>query len=319
MFGLFRRKKVKGVRPLTMNDYIGQERAKLLLNIAMTGAKRRCEPLEHVVIYGPPGLGKTTLAQIIANEMGVKLISGIGTTLQSQTDLLSMFDNVYEGDVVFIDEIHRLPIRIEELLYTAMEDNYINVGNNKITLPKFTLIGATTKVGDLSEPLRDRFGHQLRLDYYSNEELGTVMKRTANILGMQINDDAIKILAGSARGTPRIANTFVKRAIDIAQAANETIINETVALATLKLLGIDGMGLNDMDRRILRVLVEDYNCTPVGINTIATCVGENAKTIQEVYEPYLITKKLVLPTSRGRVATELAKEYVKGGLFNDNI
>jgi len=285
MFGLFKRRQKKQIRPMTLQDFIGQENAKLVLDIAMKGAKEKRTNLEHVVIYGPPGLGKTTLANIIATEMRCKLHTSIGTTLQKQKDIVDLFEDVFEGDIVFIDEIHRIPIKLEELLYTAMEDGYIDLGNRRMNIPSFTLIGATTRLGDLSEPLRDRFGIQLRLELYSQEELISIAHRTANVLNVAITSDGALILASRARGTPRILNNFIKRAVDMMHATGKNVIDETVALATLEMLEIDELGLDRMDRKILEVMINDYNCKPVGLNTLAVSVGECAKTIQEVYEP----------------------------------
>jgi Holliday junction DNA helicase RuvB len=315
MFGLFkhRQKNVKKqIRPITLQDFIGQENTKLILGVALNGAKQRGSRLEHIIIYGPPGLGKTTLANIIATEMKSKLHMSIGTSIQTSTDVVDLFEDVFEGDIVFIDEIHRIPIKLEELLYTAMEDGYIDLGNERMNIPSFTLIGATTRLGDLSKPLRDRFGIQLRLELYSQDELVQIALRTASVLGITLTYDGALILASRARGTPRILNSFIKRAMDVAHASGQAGIDETVALATLEMLEIDELGLDRMDRKILDVLVNDYNGKPVGINTIAASVGEEAKTLQEVYEPYLIASKLIQPTSRGRVATQKAINYIRG-------
>lgn len=311
MFGLFKRKQKKQIRPISLQDFIGQENTKLILNVALNGAKRRCSKLEHIIIYGPPGLGKTTLANIIATEMKSKLHTSIGTFIQKTTDIVDLFEDVFEGDIIFIDEIHRIPARLEELLYTAMEDGYIDVGNERIYLPKFTLIGATTRLGDLSKPLRDRFGIQLRLEYYSQEELVSIAYRTASVLNVTITRDGALTLASRSRGTPRILNNFIKRAVDMMYATGKNTIDKTVALATLEMLEIDELGLDRMDRKILDVLVNDYNCKPVGLNTLASSVGECAKTIREVYEPYLLAKKLIQPTSRGRIATQKAIDYMR--------
>lgn len=313
MFSIFRRKpKKKHIRPTELQDFTGQDNAKMILGVAINGAKQRRTNLDHTVIYGPPGLGKTTLAGIITSEMRSTLHTGIGTTLQTQASIIDLFEDVYKGDIVFIDEIHRIPIRIEELLYTAMEDGYIDVGKLRIDIPKFTLIGATTKLGDLSAPMRDRFGIQVRLEPYDVQDLSTIAKRTASVLGTNITDEGVMALASRSRGTPRILNSFIRRAVDVALAAGMDTIDGIVAYATLDMLEIDELGLDRMDRNILGVMVIDYNCKPVGINTLATSVGENAKTIQEVYEPYLIASGLILPTSRGRVVTEKAIKFVRG-------
>lgn len=314
MFGLFKRRQKnvkKQIRPITLQDFIGQENTKLILGVALNGAKQRGAKLEHIIIYGPPGLGKTTLANIIAIEMGGELHTSIGTALQKQTDIVDLFEDIFEGDIIFIDEIHRIPIKLEELLYTAMEDGYIDLSDERIHIPKFTLIGATTRLGDLSKPLRDRFGIQLRLEYYSQEELVSIAYRTASVLNVAITSDGALTLASRSRGTPRILNNFIRRAVDMMHATGKDTIDETVALATLKMLEIDELGLDRIDRKILDVIVNNYNCKPVGLNTLAVSVGECAKTIQEVYEPYLIASKLIQPTSRGRIATQRAIDYMR--------
>ncbi len=311
MFGLFKRRQKKQIRPTTLQDFIGQERTKLVLDVAIKGAKVRRTNLEHVIIYGPPGLGKTTLANIIATEMKGKLHASVGTSIQKSTNIVDLFEDVLEGDIVFIDEIHRIPIKLEELLYTAMEDCYIDLGNERTYIPKFTLIGATTRLGDLSKPLRDRFGIQLRLEYYSQEELVSIAYRTASVLNVAITSDGAWALASRSRGTPRILNNFIKRAIDMMYATGKDTIDETVALATLEMLEIDSFGLDRIDRKILDVMINDYNHRPVGLNTLAVSVGEEAKTIQEVYEPYLIASKLIQPTSRGRVVTQKAINHIR--------
>lgn len=314
MFGLFKRRQrnvKKQIRPITLQDFIGQENAKLILGVALDGAKQRGSRLEHIILYGPPGLGKTTLANIIATEVKGTLHTSIGTSLQKQTDIVDLFEGIIEGDIIFIDEIHRIPVKLEELLYTAMEDGYINLGNVRMDIPSFTLIGATTRLGDLSKPLRDRFGIQLRLELYSQDELVQIALRTASVLGITMTYDGAVVLASRARGTPRVLNSFIRRAMDVAHASGQADIDETVALATLEMLEIDELGLGRMDRKILDILVNDYNGKPVGINTLAVSVGEEAKTIQEVYEPYLIASKLIQPTNRGRVATQKAINYMR--------
>ncbi len=312
MFGLFKRRQKKQIRPITLQDFIGQENTKLILGVALDGAKQRGSKLEHIIIYGPPGLGKTTLANIIATEMRGKLHTSIGTALQKQSDIVDLFEDVFEGDIIFIDEIHRIPVKLEELLYTAMEDGYIDLGNRRMSIPSFTLIGATTRLSDLSKPLRDRFGIQLRLELYNQDELIQIALRTAAVLGITMTYDGAVVLASRARGTPRILNSFIRRAADMMHATGKDTIDETVALATLEMLEIDELGLDRMDRKILDILVNDYNGKPVGINTLAASIGEEAKTIQEVYEPYLIASKLIQPTSRGRVATQKAINYIRG-------
>ena len=303
MFGLFKRRQKKQIRPITLQDFIGQESAKLMLDVAMKGAKERRTNLEHVVIYGPPGLGKTTLANIIATEMRGKLHTSIGTSIQKSIDIIDLFEDVFEGDIIFIDEIHRIPVKLE--------DSYIDLGDGRMDIPSFTLIGATTRLGNLSKPLRDRFGIQLRLELYSQEELISIAYRTASVLSVAITSEGALTLASRSRGTPRILNSFIRRAVDMMHATSKDIIDETVALATLEMLEIDEFGLDRMDRKILDILVNDYNGNPVGINTLAVSVGEEAKTIQEVYEPYLIASKLIQPTSRGRVATQKAINHIR--------
>ena len=311
MFGLFKRRQKKQIRPITLQDFIGQENVKLILGVALNGAKQRGSKLEHTIIYGPPGLGKTTLANIIATEMRSNLRTSIGTSLQKQADIVELFEDIFEGDIIFIDEIHRIPVKLEELLYTAMEDGYIDLGNRRMNVPSFTLIGATTRLSDLSKPLRDRFGIQLRLELYSQDELVQIALRTASMLGVTLTYDGALVLASRARGTPRILNSFIRRAVDMMHATGKDTIDETVALATLEMLEVDELGLDRMDRKILDVLVNDYNGKPVGINTIAASVGEEAKTLQEVYEPYLIASKLIQPTSRGRVVTQKAINHMR--------
>ena len=314
MFGLLKRRQKnvkKQIRPITLQDFIGQENTKLILSVALNSAKQRGSKLEHIIIYGPPGLGKTTLASIIASEVKATLHTSIGNTLQKQTDIVDLFEDIFEGDIIFIDEIHRIPAKLEELLYTAMEDGYIDLGDGRMDIPSFTLIGATTRLGNLSKPLRDRFGIQLRLELYSQDELVRIALRTASVLGITLTYDGALVLASRARGTPRILNSFIRRAMDVAYASGQSDINETVALATLEMLEIDELGLDRMDRKILDILVNDYNGNPVGINTLAVSVGEEAKTIQEVYEPYLIASKLIKPTDRGRIATQRAINYMR--------
>ena len=311
MFGLFKRRQKKQIRPLTLQDFIGQERTKLVLGVAMKGAKERRTNLEHVIIYGPPGLGKTTLANIIATEMRSKLHTSIGTSIQKSTDVIDLFEDVLEGDIVFIDEIHRIPVKLEELLYTAMEDGYIDLGNERMNIPGFTLIGATTRLGDLSEPLRDRFGIQLRLELYSQNEMVQIALRTASVLDVTLSHSGASVLASRARGTPRILNSFIRRAMDVMHASGKSEIDEAIALATLDMLEIDELGLDRMDRKILGIMYNDYGGKPVGLNTLAVSVGENIKTLQDVYEPYLITSKLILPTPRGRVLTQKAIKHIK--------
>ena len=314
MFGLFKRRQKnikKQIRPITLQDFIGQENAKLILGVALDGAKQRGSRLEHIILYGPPGLGKTTLANIIATEVKGTLHTSIGTALQKQSDIVDLFEDIIDGDIIFIDEIHRIPVKLEELLYTAMEDGYIDLGNERMNIPGFTLIGATTRLGDLSEPLRDRFGIQLRLELYSQNEMVQIALRTASVLDVTLSHSGASVLASRARGTPRILNSFIRRAMDVMHASGKSEIDEAIALATLDMLEIDELGLDRMDRKILGIMYNDYGGKPVGLNTLAVSVGENAKTLQDVYEPYLITSKLILPTPRGRVLTQKAIKHIK--------
>ena len=314
MFGLFKRRQKnvkKQIRPITLQDFIGQENTKLILDVVLNSAKQRGSKLEHIIIYGPPGLGKTTLANIIASEVKATLHTRIGNAIQKQTDIVDLFEDIFEGDIIFIDEIHRIPVKLEELLYTAMEDGYIDLGNGRMDISSFTLIGATTRLGDLSEPLRDRFGIQLRLELYSQNELVQIALRTASVLGTTLTYDGALVLASRARGTPRILNSFIRRAMDVVHASGQSEIDETIALATLEMLEIDELGLDRMDRKILGIMYNDYGGKPVGLNTLAISVGENAKTLQDVYEPYLIASKLILPTPRGRVLTQKAIKHIK--------
>ena len=306
------------LRPKTLDEYIGQQKAKDNLSIYIKAANLRKEALDHVLIYGPPGLGKTTLAGIIANEMGVNFRITSGPAIEKQGDLVALLTNLSEGDVLFIDEIHRLSRSVEEILYPAMEDYSLDIIIGKgpsarsirLNLPKFTLVGATTRSGQLSAPLRDRFGVLLRLDLYSPEELSQIITRSAGILGIEIDNDGALEIASRSRGTPRIANRLLKRVRDIAQIEYDGVINEKVAIAALKRFDIDELGLDDFDRRMLKTIIELYDGGPVGLDTLAAAVGEESVTIEDVYEPYLMQIGFLSRTNRGRCVTSAAYKHL---------
>ncbi len=299
------------LRPRTIDDYIGQEKVKENLKIYIAAAKKRNEALDHVLLYGPPGLGKTTLAGIIANEMGVNFRVTSGPAIEKPGDLAALLTNLNEGDVLFIDEIHRLSRAVEEVLYPAMEDNALDIIIGKgpsarsirLDLPHFTLVGATTRAGQLSAPLRDRFGVVLRLELYSSEELGKIVSRSANILGIGIEKEGALEIASRSRGTPRIANRLLKRSRDFAEiVGNGTISAESANLA-LSRMEIDKLGLDNIDRLLLTSMIKNYNGGPVGLETIAATIGEESVTIEDVYEPYLLQLGFISKTPRGRVVT----------------
>ena len=306
------------LRPKTLNDYIGQDKAKDNLKVYIDAAKLRGESLDHVLLYGPPGLGKTTLSNIIANEMGVNIRVTSGPAIEKQGDLAALLTNLSEGDVLFIDEIHRLNRSVEEILYPAMEDYALDIIIGKgpsarsirIDLPHFTLIGATTRAGQLTTPLRDRFGVLLKLELYTPDELATIVTRSAGILGIEINKNGAYEIASRSRGTPRIANRLLKRVRDFAQVHGKDIIDEEIASFALGKLEIDELGLDNTDRRMLETIIKFYDGGPVGLETLAATIGEESVTIEDVYEPYLMQIGFLSRTPRGRCVTRLAYEHL---------
>ncbi|MBQ7588838.1 MAG: Holliday junction branch migration DNA helicase RuvB [Lachnospiraceae bacterium] len=310
--------KIEGsLRPQYLKDYIGQAKAKSTLKIYIEAAKQRNDPLDHVLFYGPPGLGKTTLACIIANEMGVNIKTTSGPAIEKPGDMAAILNNLKEGDVLFVDEIHRLNRQVEEVLYPAMEDYAIDIMIGKgasaksirIDLPKFTLVGATTRAGLLTAPLRDRFGVIHRLEFYTHEELKTIIMHSARILDVKIDEDGAMEMARRSRGTPRLANRLLKRVRDFAQVRYDGTITTRVATEALDLMDVDRMGLDHVDQNLIKTMIYKFEGGPVGLDTIAAAIGEDSGTIEDVYEPYLIMNGLINRTPRGRVVTKAAYEH----------
>jgi holliday junction DNA helicase RuvB len=306
------------LRPKSLSEYIGQEKVKKNLSIFIEAAKGRREALDHVLLYGPPGLGKTTLAYIMAREMGVDIKVTSGPVIERPGDLAAILTNLHDQDILFIDEIHRLSHVVEEILYPAMEDYHIDIligqgpsaRSMKLGIPHFTLIGATTRAGLLTSPLRDRFGMTFRLDFYTPAELSVIVKRSARILSIGIDPEGAEVMAARSRGTPRIANRLLRRVRDYAQVMANGVIDRAVAYSALEMLEVDEKGFDHMDRTIMLTMVEKFNGGPVGIDSLAAAIGEEKSTIEDVYEPYLIQEGYIVRTARGRIATRLAYEHL---------
>ena len=308
----------RNIRPEYLEEYVGQEKIKANLKVFIEAAKMRDEPLDHVLLYGPPGLGKTTLAHIIVNELGSNLKTATGPAIEKSGDLAAILSTLEPGDVLFIDEIHRIPSFVEEILYSAMEDFTINVvigteGKSrsvKIDLPPFTLVGATTRAGDLSSPLRDRFGIVNKLEFYTNEELANIVKRTSKVMSMNITDEAALELAKRSRKTPRIANRLFKRVRDFALVEGDGLIDLVITLKALDRLNVDAYGLDNIDIEYLEALINKFNGGPVGVETISTAIGEEISTIEDFVEPFLLQEGFIKRTRSGRVATEFAYKHL---------
>ncbi|RHO85770.1 Holliday junction branch migration DNA helicase RuvB [Ruminococcus sp. AF41-9] len=306
------------LRPQTLDDYIGQEKTKNTLKVYIEAAKQRHDALDHVLFYGPPGLGKTTLSGIIANEMGVHMKVTSGPAIEKPGEMAAILNNLQEGDILFVDEIHRLNRQVEEVLYPAMEDYAIDIMIGKgasarsirLDLPKFTLVGATTRAGLLSAPLRDRFGVMHHLEFYTHEELQTIIIRSAQVLGVEIDTKGAAEIAKRSRGTPRLANRLLKRVRDFAQVKYDGKITYDVACFALNLLEVDRYGLDKIDRRILQTLIVNFQGGPVGLETLAAAIGEDSGTLEDVYEPYLLQNGFLNRTPRGRMASSLAYEHL---------
>ncbi|MEW6145199.1 MAG: Holliday junction branch migration DNA helicase RuvB [Thermodesulfobacteriota bacterium] len=322
----------RNLRPERLKDYLGQAKVKEKVEIFIEAARRRSEALDHVLLYGPPGLGKTTLAHVVSNELGVRIYATSGPVIERVGDLASILTNLEDRDVLFIDEIHRLNRIVEEYLYSAMEDYKIDImigdgptaKSMKVSVNRFTLVGATTRTGLLTSPLRSRFGVDLRLDYYTSSEIEEILKRSAGILGVEITPEGVAELACRARGTPRIANRLLKRVRDFAEVRADGVIDTGVAASALQMLEVDPLGLDNLDRAILETIIGKFRGGPVGIDSIAAAVSEDKDTIEDVYEPFLIRQGLIAKTPRGRVVTPLAYSHLniaaprmQKGLFGD--
>ena len=315
------KKNEESLRPRFLDDYIGQEKAKETMRVYIDAAKKRGESLDHVLLYGPPGLGKTTMAGIIANELGTNLKVTSGPVIEKPGEMAAILNSLSEGDVLFVDEIHRINRQVEELLYPAMEDYAIDIVLGKgetarsirLTLPHFTLVGATTRAGMLTAPLRDRFGIVHRLEFYTPDELKKIVMRSANVLNIEIDEDGAMELSKRSRGTPRLANRLLKRVRDFADVKGNGKIDKDIIEETLKLLDVDSAGLDMSDRRVLTTIIKNFGGGPVGAETLATAIGEDVGTLEDVIEPYLIQEGYIARTQRGRVATEAAYKHL--GLF----